>query len=226
MGIPSHWTGSSHVTQASIKVNGGPVSGRFHYPSNANEHYYLVQGTVSNQWSTYARGAMLRTDGQPMPQTMPRPTAHPQTMTRYDPAASVLWNLKLMGWSRYLQWLQSDSPPRGSFWGRRDNTGNYPAKISAQNSYELKSNAEPSYVPDGFGNFRRYTFAIDGTVKDYFLWAFLGGGTSQNIVGACPDFASSVYFQYFTTEETYKEKQSQLESWPTKHLSLSWTSDS
>lgn len=225
MGVPAHWTGSSHVTQAAIKVSGSDeVSGRFHYASNGNEQSFAVSGTTIDRFTSYSNIAALRPkrirawDDDP-------PTAHPQTKMHYEVASSVLWNLKLMGWSRYRQWLESNLPPRGLFWGRSNFPGNYSAQAAAQNSYKLKSEAEPGYSPNGFSAFREYTFATDGTVKDYFLWAFLGGGTSENVVAACPDFASSLYFQYFTTLGTYEEKQSQLEQWPTRHLSLRWAGD-
>jgi hypothetical protein len=224
MGVPAHWTGSSHVTQAAIKDGSGNVSGRFHYPSNGNEQSFAVSGNTIDRFTSFSNIATLRIKGD-VSMLNPGPTAHPQTKTHYEIASSVLWNLKLMGWSRYRQWLESGYPPRGSFWGRETYPGNYPAQAAAQNSYKFKSAAEPAYVDGGFSDFRQYIFATDGTVKDYFLWALLGGGTGESTLEACPDFTKSIYFPYFTTPGTYEEKQSQLAGWPTRHLSLSWIGD-
>lgn len=223
MGVPAHWTGSSHVTQAAIKVMGSDaVSGRFHYPSNANEEWYALTGNTITQGTTFAKGASLLPPGSVVPsKVQPPPTAMGQTRTYYEVGNSVLWKLKLMGWSQYLKWLESPDPPKGSFWGRRDGTSNYPSQPAAQNSYKFKAEAQPKTV-GSIGNFANYAFSADGTVTDYFLWAFLGGGTSKSVMNACPDFTSSVYFEYFTTVGTYEEKQSQLAGWPTKHLSLNW----
>lgn len=223
MNIPAHWTGSSHVTQAAIRVQGADeVSGRFHYPSNGNEQMYAVTGTTIDRFTTFARGTFLQVSEDIYPKSPP--TAYGQKTTSYKVSSSVLWNLKLTGWSQYLKWLESPSPPRGSFWGRHDGTSNYSVQSAAQNSYKLKAQAVPKSV--GFiGSFRNYAFSADGTVTDYLLWAFLGGGTSQNVILSCPDFASSVYFPYFTTGVTYEEKQALLKQWPTKHLSFGWTGD-
>jgi hypothetical protein len=228
MGVPAHWTGSSHLTQAAIiERNGGnsKVVGRFHYASNANEQMYAVTGSSINQNTTFARGAFLRTSGTPIVQIKPPPQSFGQKKIHYEVASSVLWNLKLMGWSQYLLWLSSSSPPRGSFWGRNDGMSNYPALAAAQNSYKLKAFAGPKTV--GFiGNFQNYAFSADGTVTDYLLWAFLGGGSDENIIQICPSFSSSVYFEYFTTRfRTEAERQASLEKWPTKHVSFSWRDD-